>query len=430
MKRVFIALALVLLVLSSGVFASGSQDGGSGQNGEISLVLWDQFYRGTENDIMNSIVEKFEAQNPGIKIIREEKTLDDLKLTLQMSVQSGKGPDIMQLNQGEADMGAFVKSGLVSDLTDVAEDMGWIDRLSKANLKSMGYKGRFYGISVTGEVVGFFYNKALFKEMDLSIPETLEELEMLMAKVKSVGFTPINFGNLDGWTGIHEWSSIQHVLTSRNELDNMMSGNPGNYWNNPANIEAAKILKSWVDKGFFTKDFSAIGYDDSASVFYQGKSALMLTGNWLMGDIDSNAPFEAGFFLLPAPKGESKNLKAVGGPGIPFVISSKSEKQEAAIKFLDFLTTENVAAIWAENGMLPALPISESSVPNAGDLFKDILKSYKQVNENNGMGYFIDWITPTFYDTSSAAVQQLMNGSLTAVEFSQSLQDDYDNFVK
>ena len=429
MKRLLLVLLAVTL-LPFMVLAGGAQEDKTADSDGVSLILWDQYYRGVENDVLNTIVADFEAANPGIHIVREAKTLDDLKLVLQMTVQSGKGPDIMQLNQGEADMGAFVKADLISNLTKTAVEKGWESSFSKANLRSMGYKGDYYGVSLTGEVVGFFYNKAVFAELGLSIPKTFEDLEVLLADIKASGYTPINFGNLDGWTGIHEWSSIQHVYTTRDELDNMMSGRSGNFWNAAANKDSAAKLTDWVKKGYFTKDFSAIGYDDSATVFYQGKSALMLTGNWLQGEFDANAPFETGFFLMPAPAGKAKNLKAIGGPGIPFVINKKTKNQDAAVKFLDFLARKETAVLLAQNGMLPALPIEANSIPGASPLFVEILKSYKTVNDSNGMGYFIDWITPTFYDTSSAAVQELMAGSLSPADFAGKLQADYNNFIK
>ncbi len=427
MKKYLFA-ALCVLLIPFFLTAGGSQEAAGITEDGVTLVMWDQFYRGEENTIMEKIVREYEQQNAGVTIQRDAKTLDDLKLVLQMSVQAGTGPDIMQLNQGEADMGAFVKSDLIANLNEQAVSLGWEDRLTKANLKSMGYKGDYYGVSVTGEVVGFFYNKALFQELGLTIPSTLEELEVLLAKVKDAGYTPINFGNLDGWTGIHEWSSLQHVMTTRSELDDMMSGKSGAFWSVPANKASADKLVSWVEKGYFTKDFSAIGYDDSATVFYQGDSALMLTGNWLQGEIDANAPFDAGFFLLPAPAASQENLKAVGGPGIPFVINKSTKHMDEAVAFLDLLTQEKTAVKWAESAMLPALPISESSVPNSGELFRDIMKCYKQVNENNGIGYFIDWITPTFYDTSSASVQELMAQDIDSDTFVKNLQTDYNDF--
>jgi raffinose/stachyose/melibiose transport system substrate-binding protein len=413
------------------LWAGGEKEGvAPAETGEKvqTIVLWDQYYRGVESELMESIVANFEKNHPEIDVVRETKTLDDLKMVLKMAVESGEGPDVMQVNQGEADMGAFVKADLLVNLNDFAAENNWEKNFSKSTLKAMGYKGDYYGVSATAEVVGFYYNKDLLEQLKLSLPKNFSELENLLASVKAAGYTPINFGNLDGWTGIHEWSAIQHVLTTRQELDDMMSGKPGDFWLSEKNVRAAEILQSWVKKGYFTKDFSAIGYDDSTNVFYGGDSALMLTGNWLQGELSQNAPFEVGFFLMPAE--ESSHLKAIGGPGIPMAISKKTKNLDAALAFIDYLAQEETAKLWADQLMLPAQVIDPSEHTDKDPLFQDILRAYGKVNASNGMGYFIDWITPTFYDTCSAAVQELMALEITPEEFVQRLHQDYSSFVK
>lgn len=414
---------LIVLLAMGSVWTAGVKEAES----KISLTLWDQYYRGIESEIMDSIVTSFEAKNPGIAINRETKILDDLKLVLKMSLEGGTGPDIMQVNQGEADMGAMAKAGLLVSTNDVAKQYNWKANFSDSTLKAMGYKGDYYGIATTAEIVGFFYNKPLMDKLGYTLPKTFTELEALLEKTKRAGYTPINFGNLDGWTGIHEWSAIQHVYTSRNQLDQMMSGDKGEFWNSEENRKAAETLQAWVRKGYFTKDFSAIGYDDSASIFMQGDSLLFLTGNWMMGELLENSPFEVGFFLMPA--NDPSKLKAIGGPGIPFVVSKKSKNIDAAIKFLNYLATEETASKWADNMMLPAQSIKSEDYSDAPELFREILDAYSTADKANGMGYFIDWITPTFYDTCSAAVQELMALEITPSVFVQRLQADYSNFT-
>lgn len=423
MKKTLLFMLIVLLAMGS-VWTAGVKEAES----KTSLTLWDQYYRGIESEIMDSIIKSFEAKNPDISINRETKILDDLKLVLKMSLESGTGPDIMQVNQGEADMGAMAKAGLLVSTNSAAEQNKWKANFSDSTLKAMGYKGDYYGIATTAEVVGFFYNKALMDKLGYALPKTFTELEGLLEKTKRAGYTPINFGNLDGWTGIHEWSAIQHVYTSRKQLDDMMSGNKGNFWNSEENKKAAETLQKWVRNGYFTKDFSAIGYDDSASIFMQGDSLLFLTGNWMMGELLENSPFEVGFFLMPA--NDPSKLKAIGGPGIPFVVSKKSNNIDAAIKFLDFLATEETAKKWADNMMLPAQSIRSEDYSDAPTLFREILDAYSTADKANGMGYFIDWITPTFYDTCSASVQELMALEITPSVFVQRLQADYASFTE
>jgi len=422
MKKTLLFMLIVALAMGS-VWTAGVKEADS----KTTLTLWDQYYRGIESEIMDSIVTSFEAKYPDITVERETKTLDDLKLVLKMSLESGTGPDIMQVNQGEADMGAMAQAGLLVSTNEAAQENNWKANFSDSTLKAMGYKKDYYGIATTAEVVGFFYNKALMDKLGLTLPKTFTELETLLQKTKQAGFTPINFGNLDGWTGIHEWSAIQHVYTTRTQLDAMMSGDKGSFWNSEENKKAAETLQKWVRNGYFTKDFSAIGYDDSASIFMQGNSLLFLTGNWMMGELLENSPFEVGFILMPA--NDPSKLKAIGGPGIPFVVSKKSKNIDAAIKFLDFLASEETAKLWAENMMLPAQSIRSADYSDSPVLFREILDAYSKADKANGMGYFIDWITPTFYDTCSASVQELMALEITPSVFVQRLQADYVSFT-
>ena len=199
MKKTLLFMLIVLLAMGS-VWTAGVKEAES----KTTITLWDQYYRGIESEIMDSIVKGFEANNPDIRVTRETKTLDDLKLVLKMSLESGTGPDIMQVNQGEADMGAMANAALLVSTNEAAKQNNWKANFSDSTLKALGYKGDYYGIATTAEVVGLFYNKDLMDKLGYSIPKTFSELESLLEKTKRAGYTPINFGNLDGWTGIHE----------------------------------------------------------------------------------------------------------------------------------------------------------------------------------------------------------------------------------
>jgi len=53
---------------------------------ETTLVVWDQFYRDVESQVMETLNAEFEAAHPGVKIERVVKTLDDLKVTLKLAL--------------------------------------------------------------------------------------------------------------------------------------------------------------------------------------------------------------------------------------------------------------------------------------------------------------------------------------------------------
>ena len=61
---------------------------------------------------------------------------------------------------------------------------------------------------MTGEVVGVYYNKAKLKKLGLEVPTTFQAFEEAVTKAKDAGETPIQFGNLDKWPGIHEYEEV------------------------------------------------------------------------------------------------------------------------------------------------------------------------------------------------------------------------------
>ncbi|GFP35971.1 raffinose/stachyose/melibiose transport system substrate-binding protein, partial [Candidatus Hakubella thermalkaliphila] len=257
----------------------------------ITLVVWDSFTGEAENRVAEILNREFEEAH-GVKIERVVKSFADLTATVPLALAEPGGPDVAQVNQGRPDMGEIVKAGLLLDLEPYAEKYGWNELFSPGILartlwtadgKEFG-TGNLYGVATTVQNVGVHYRKDKFLELGLSIPETFDEFQAMLAKVKAAGEIPIAFGNLDRWTGIHAYSSIQHVLVSREYLDNFVYGRGNERFDTPENIQAAAILQDWVRKGYFTEDFAGIGYDDSWKSFAAGNGMFLITGTWVTAD--------------------------------------------------------------------------------------------------------------------------------------------------
>ena len=109
-------------------------------------------------------------------------------------------------------MGEMVKAGLLRPVTDYAKVYGWDDRYSPTLLDLNKFSsdgtefgsGDLYGLSQMGEIVGVFYNK----EKVPTPPTTLDEFEASLQEAKDAGETPIMFGNLEKWPGIHNFESV------------------------------------------------------------------------------------------------------------------------------------------------------------------------------------------------------------------------------
>ena len=51
------------------------------------------------------------------------------------------------------------------------------------------------------------------------------------------------------------------------------------------------------------------------------------------------------------------------------------------------------------------------------------------MNENDAVGHYLDWASPTFYDTLTAALQELMAKQTTPEQFLEKLEADHAAFL-
>jgi raffinose/stachyose/melibiose transport system substrate-binding protein len=402
---------------------------------EITLVVWDQFYRDVESQVIETLNAEFEAAHPGVKIERVVKTLDDLKVTLKLALVETGGPDVAQVNQGRSDMGAMVEAGLLLPLDEYTAAFNWGERFSASvasrnsfteDGKTFG-SGNLYGVSPTAEVVGVYYNKTLFEANGWVVPTTFDEFEALLATIKAAGVTPISFGSLDGWNAIHEFSAVQHLLVSLDYINDFTYGVNNVSFDIPENQQAASVMQAWVDSGYFTDGFAGIGYDDSNKTFKAGEGAMTITGSWLTGELLTDTDQEFGFFLLPGNPDQTR--LAIGGVGVPFSIRKTTAQPDLAAEYLDWMISPRAAELWAGVGMLPAMPMADDAVVEVDPLFTDTMIAWNTVNEENAVGHYIDWATPTFYDTIVAELQKLFGMVTTPAEFTAAVQVDYATFL-
>ena len=402
----------------------------------VTLVVWDQFYRDVETQVIDTLDAEFEAAHQGVKIERVVKQLDDLKATLKLALSQTDGPDVAQVNQGRSDMGAIVQAGLLLPLNDYATQYKWDERFSASVNKRNSFSedgktfgtGNLYGVSATAEVVGVYYNKTMFDQYGWQLPTTFEEFILLLADIKAAGETPIAFGLLDGWNGIHEFSAVQHTLVTGEYLDDFVYAVNDVSFDTPENQEAARIMQEAVDAGYFTDGFMGIGYDDTTKLFKSGQGAMTITGSWLAPELLVDTDQEFGFFLLPQQTADAKQL-AIGGVGIPYAIRSGTANPDLAAEYLDWMVSPRAAQLWAEANYVPAMPLPADFKLEEGSLFADTVMAWNRINQDNGVGHYIDWATPTFYDTIVAQIQLLFAKEIDPATFTAEVEIDYSAFL-
>jgi raffinose/stachyose/melibiose transport system substrate-binding protein len=393
------------------------------------LKEWDLSNRPAVSAVQDQLNAEFIEAHPGVTIARNAVSFDDLIVTVNLALASNEPPDIAMVNQGAADMGQAVKADLIMSLDSYADTYGWnnlyssklIDRFRWSDDLKFG-EGHLYGLANTAQYVGVYYNKALFDQVGIGVPETFEEFQSNLAKLKEAGITPIVYGNLEGWPGIHLYSAVQHLFTTADELDTLIY-NRGGTWKTDGNVEAGRIIQDWVAKGYLTEGFSGIGYDDSWSLFLQGQGAIMITGTWITGEFIGNPDIR--FSLMPPLEANKGTVPPhVAGTEVPFTLSVNTQYADLGAEYINFMHSPRAAELWLKAGLIPTMPADESLlVPDT--LVTDTYLAWQKLDDANAMGHYIDWTTPTFYDTVTAGLQQLEGNKVTPEEFVDMLEADY-----
>ncbi len=406
---------------------------GAARGSAQTLTVWDVYTPESQDKAFRQINAEFMHANPGVTIQRTAKTLADTQLTLKLAISGGNGPIVAGVNQGAGDMGAIVKEHGLYPLDGYAERYGWARRFSATVLDRNRWAdngafgtGKLYGVAGLGELVGLYYNKSVLDQAGVAVPRSFDEFKAALAALKSKGVVPLMIGTQDGYAGLHLFATLQQVgiaAADRAPFDDLIYGRRGT-WATPTAVTAATLIQDWARKEYFFPGYQGIAGDDVVPLFVGNQAAFLVTGTWNLGGLQANPAIH--FMPVPGMAGIASPL-IVGGSDIPFGITAEVRDQatrDAAAKYLDFLLSDHVAAIWAESGSLPAKALDHPEQVKISPLLAEALGMWRDANARNALGHYPDWATPTMLKTITENLQFLMAGKQTPQQFVGKLEAD------
>lgn len=401
------------------------------ETGPVTLVVWDMYSDTPGKELVDELNRDFEAKYPNVTIKRVVKSFNDYFATLKLGLSGSKAPDVAVGNQGWAADGPLVKAGLLLPLDKYAKAYGWEDRFGStrelrftADGKQWG-TGQLYGIPHYAALVGFFYNRDKLAKLGIELPRTFPELEQALAKAKQAGEIPIQFGDLDKWPGSQEYAMIQNVLASATDVNDWIYGTEGARFDTEANLAAARKLKEWADKGYFTPGFNGVSYDDAVSNFQKGQGVFFFSGTWLNDGYQEALGESVGWMPSP-PMEEGGTAAAIGTFGEPWHIVASTEHPDVAAAYLDFITGQQAGQKFQESGIIPA-----TALPSAGaseGLLADSVEALASLGQANALTAYLDWSTPNMGNVLDPGLQELMGGKTTPEELLSKVQAEHDDF--
>ena len=279
--------------------------------------------------------------------------------------------------------------------------------------------GDWYGVSDYAEYLTVYYNKPMFAKYGLSVPTTMAQLTADMNTFVKHGVTP--FANAgDDYIAMQYLYTMELAQSTPRQVQDYERYTGAVDFHDTAWTNAVAMFQNWVSKGYIAKNSVSLTATQAGNDFETGKNPLLLSGNWWAGTFESDIKsFDWGTFLWPG------NTLDAGSGGNLFVVPKNSASKQLAYDFINDTLQPDVQQLLANNG---AVPVSASTAGVTNPLNAQMIANFATLEKGDGLAYYPDWPTPSFYNLLLAQTQDLMNGA-SASSVLSTLQSSYDQYV-
>jgi len=281
-------------------------------------------------------VAAFEAEHPEIEVDFNVYDHESYKKAIRNWLTSAS-PDVVYWFVGNR-MKQFVTPGLLEDVSDLFTPEVR-DRMTKAALDLVTVDGRQYGVPYTYYHIGVYYRRDLFADAGIAQPpRDWSELLDACAKLKARGVDPIAIGSKDLWPTAGWFDYIDLRLNGYDFHMALMSGAVA-YTDERVRAVFAR-WRELIDRQCFIDHHVGMTWQESQALLYQGKSAMMLIGNFITPNFPPEVDDHMDFFVFPEiTPGIGRFEEA---PMNSVHIPARARNKDDARKFLAFVTRKDV----------------------------------------------------------------------------------------
>jgi alpha-1,4-digalacturonate transport system substrate-binding protein len=291
---------------------------------------------GNEGDVMKDLLARFEAKNPGIKVVLDTVPFKAINENLPVQLAAGQGPDMARV----VDMGGNAKYALDlrPHLTNAAywqENFGPFLNWMREPGNTTSIPGFMTQLTVTGPLV----NKTLFEQAGVAIPGPKATWEDWAKAAKAVADKvkapyPVAFDR----SGHRFYGLAVSQGTKMIGPDGM-----------PAPVDdgfkkAAQLIFDWHKAGVMSKELwgsvSGTAYRGANEEFKNAQVPFYLSGSWQIGQFDKTVGNAFDWIAAPTPCGPANCSGMPGGAALIAIKTTKNPKEVAQV--MEYLASEEV----------------------------------------------------------------------------------------
>lgn len=387
-RALLVVPALVSLALATASCSGSPSDGPTAAASAPATVsgtiqFW-HFFTDREADVIQSVVDDFEAANPGVKVVVKSGQ-DDQKM--RQAISAGQPIDV-GLSYSTDQVGPLCSSGDFTDLSSfITRDKVDLTQIPDTVLGYTEYNGKRCTMPALADVYGLYYNKKLLAAAGYTEPpKTLAELTDMAVKlttfkkdgsIDTLGFMPLlgYYENAEA-----HWAPSADAQWLNDDGTSAISGSAG--WTTLLNWQKDLIAKlGGYDK--LAKFQAGLGEEFSAQNDFQtGRVAMNLDGEYRTAFIADQAK-DLDYGTAPFPSAEGFENTYGGGyiTGNIVGIGKGSTNPEAAWAFIKYLTTDTAAQVKLSNG-LKNVPTMHDAITSPDLEVSPQFKTFLDIFEN------------------------------------------------
>ena len=309
---------------------------------------------------LEAVSPLFEEET-GIKVTTEFGDLgtDTYTSELMTQLQSGSAPDVFAAFPGTGtsspNVGTLAGGGSLLSL----EELEYAKSVKGTALEdAVVIDDTVYAACLGVQFGVIIYNEELFAEYHLEIPETWDDVMNLVSTIREVApdKTPIAFGG--GNTAI---SMIVASMFAVNQPE--FTGEEGEntkFADSEAWKGALSTISELNDAGAYNQSASTDGSNEIVSMMVNGSAFMCIdvTSRYTaIKKADENCPIK----MCSLPAENAQDTKMMIWPGTMAAVNAKTQNKENALKFMEYITSEEGNTTWIDAAGGSELPTSKLS---------------------------------------------------------------------
>ena len=417
--KVLAAVAAVALVATACGSSGGTGSSGS-TAGPVTLTIWENY--GTEQNAtaLKNLAKAFEQANKNVTVNVVSQPADNYFALLQAAAVSKTGPDLAVMWTG---LFTLQYKEFLTNLKGKipAADLARIDpNALKWTSDQFNAANGPYVIPLENQFYIGFYNKADFAKAGVtSVPTDWSQLFAACTKLKKAGFMPFTYGNGGQPLGaeFYPWYDMSYMMIGSHPVTNWEQLYSGQIpWTSAVN-EAQ--LTEWAKlKSAGCTNSDVLTKTDNLGDFESGKAAMMVDGTWDTQKFTQALGSKVGAFVPPFSNTPIKGVVDFAGDGLS--MTSYSQHQAEALKFLEFMTTTQAAKIINAAGLIPAINGTSTSNPVNQEMLNFVSQDHMTVYP-----MLDNVVQPNVVNTGSKELPSVLNGSISPKSALSSLQTTF-----